>query len=82
VTVPRRVAFGLNVDPHVSGLATATRIATIADESGLEYVGIQDHPYIPEFVDTFTHITWLTARTNRVRLFPNVANLPLRPPAG
>ena len=38
VTVQRRVAFGLNVDPHASGLATATRIATIADESGLEYV--------------------------------------------
>jgi alkanesulfonate monooxygenase SsuD/methylene tetrahydromethanopterin reductase-like flavin-dependent oxidoreductase (luciferase family) len=74
-------AFGLNVDPHASGLAIAGRIAAIADSAGLEYVGIQDHPYNGEFLDTFTLITWLAARTSRVHLFPNVANLPLRPPA-
>jgi alkanesulfonate monooxygenase SsuD/methylene tetrahydromethanopterin reductase-like flavin-dependent oxidoreductase (luciferase family) len=27
------------------------------------------------------HITWLAAHTSRVHLFPNVADLPLRPPA-
>ncbi len=74
-------AFGLNVDPHASGLAIAGRIAAIADSAGLEYVGIQDHPYNAEFLDTFTLITWLAVRTSRVHLFPNVANLPLRPPA-
>jgi alkanesulfonate monooxygenase SsuD/methylene tetrahydromethanopterin reductase-like flavin-dependent oxidoreductase (luciferase family) len=77
----RPVAFGLNVDPNTGGLAIAARIAAIADASGLEYVGIQDHPYNPEFVDTFTLITWLAARTAAVHFFPNVANLPLRPPA-
>ena len=74
-------AFGLNADPNAGGLAIAGRIAAIADSSGLEYVGIQDHPYNPEFLDTLTVITWLAARTSRVHLFPNVANLPLRPPA-
>jgi alkanesulfonate monooxygenase SsuD/methylene tetrahydromethanopterin reductase-like flavin-dependent oxidoreductase (luciferase family) len=74
-------AFGLNVDPHAGGLAIAGRIAAIADSAGLEYVGIQDHPYNAEFLDTFSVITWLAARTSRVHLFPNVANLPLRPPA-
>ena len=74
-------AFGLNVDPNAGGLAIAGRIAAIADSAGLEYVGIQDHPYNPDFLDTFTVITWLAARTSRVHLFPNVANLPLRPPA-
>ena len=74
-------AFGLNVDPHASGLAIAGRIAAIADSAGLEYVGVQDHPYNPDFLDTFSVITWLAARTSRVHLFPNVANLPLRPPA-
>jgi alkanesulfonate monooxygenase SsuD/methylene tetrahydromethanopterin reductase-like flavin-dependent oxidoreductase (luciferase family) len=73
-------SFGLNVDPHANGLPVAERIATIADETGLEYVGIQDHPYIPDFLDTMTMIAWLAARTRRVHLFPNVANLPLRPP--
>ena len=74
-------AFGLNVDPNEGGLAIAGRIAAIADEAGLEYAGIQDHPYNAGFVDTLSLITWLAARTSRVHLFPNVANLPLRPPA-
>ena len=77
----RPVAFGLNVDPDTGGLAIAPRIAAIADAAGLEYAGIQDHPYNPDFVDTLTHITWLAAHTSRVHLFPNVADLPLRPPA-
>jgi alkanesulfonate monooxygenase SsuD/methylene tetrahydromethanopterin reductase-like flavin-dependent oxidoreductase (luciferase family) len=74
-------AFGLNVDPNAGGLAIAGRIAAIADSAGLEYVGIQDHPYNADLLDTFTVITWLAARTSHVHLFPNVANLPLRPPA-
>lgn len=77
----RPVAFGLNVDPDASGLEAAARIAAIADESGLEYAGVQDHPYNSGFTDTLTHITWLAARTKRVRFFTNVANLPLRAPA-
>ena len=76
----RPVAFGLNVDPNTGGLPIAARIAAIADTSGLEYAGIQDHPYNPDFVDTLTQITWLAAHTSRVHLFPNVADLPLRPP--
>lgn len=80
-TMTRPVAFGLNVDPNTGGLAIAARIAAIADATGLEYAGVQDHPYNPDFVDTLTHITWLAAHTSRVHLFPNVADLPLRPPA-
>src|SRR6516162_8104475 len=80
-TMTRPVAFGLNVDPNTGGLAIAARIAAIADAAGLEYAGVQDHPYNPDFVDTLTHITWLAAHTSHVHLFPNVADLPLRPPA-
>ncbi len=39
------------------------------------------HESGPEFVDTLTMITWLAGQTSRVHFFPNVANLPLRPPA-
>ena len=74
-------AFGLNIDPNTGGMAIAARIAAIADEAGLDYAGIQDHPYNAGFVDTFSLITWLAARTSRVHFYPNVANLPLRPPA-
>ncbi len=61
--------------------ALAERITAIADASGLDLVGIQDHPYNDGFTDTLALITWLAARTSHVHLFPNVANLPLRPPA-
>ena len=74
------VKFGLNVDPNTGGLPIAERITAIADASGLDLVGIQDHPYNADFTDTLTLITWLAARTRHVHLFPNVANLPLRPP--
>jgi alkanesulfonate monooxygenase SsuD/methylene tetrahydromethanopterin reductase-like flavin-dependent oxidoreductase (luciferase family) len=74
------VRFGLNVDPNTEGLPIAERIAHIADVNGLDYVGVQDHPYNSGFVDTFSQLSWLAAKTNHVHLFPNVANLALRPP--
>ena len=49
-----------------------------AERGGLELIGIQDHPYQRRFLDTFELLAWLAARTERVRLFPDVANLPLR----
>ncbi len=48
---------------------------------GLEYIGIQDHPYNAGFLDTWTLIATLLQGTERVHIFPNVASLPLRPPA-
>jgi alkanesulfonate monooxygenase SsuD/methylene tetrahydromethanopterin reductase-like flavin-dependent oxidoreductase (luciferase family) len=44
-------------------------------------VGFQDHPYQWRYHDTWTLIAYLAARTSTVRFFPDVANLPLRPPA-
>jgi alkanesulfonate monooxygenase SsuD/methylene tetrahydromethanopterin reductase-like flavin-dependent oxidoreductase (luciferase family) len=52
-----------------------------AERAGLDLVGIQDHPYQRRFLDTWSLIPFLAARTERIRFFPDVANLPLRPPA-
>ena len=52
-----------------------------ADVLGLDSVSVQDHPYQPAFLDTWTLLTHIAARTERITVFPNVANLPLRPPA-
>lgn len=76
----RPIQFGLNVDPKSGGLDIAERISAIADSTAIELVGVQDHPYNPEFYDTLTVITWLASKTSSVHFFPNVANLPLRPP--
>jgi alkanesulfonate monooxygenase SsuD/methylene tetrahydromethanopterin reductase-like flavin-dependent oxidoreductase (luciferase family) len=52
-----------------------------ADEAGLDLVGVQDHPYQRRFFDTWTLLSYVAARTRRVRLVPDVASVPLRPPA-
>jgi Luciferase-like monooxygenase len=44
-------------------------------------IGIQDHPYQRRYLETWSLIADLIARTDRVRFFPDVANLPLRFPA-
>ena len=44
-------------------------------------VGIQDHPYQRRFPDTFSLMADVAARTEMVRIFPDVASLPMRPPA-
>lgn len=73
--------FGINVDPTVDGLSEAYERARFADHSGIDLITIQDHPYNRRFFDTWTLLTVLAARTERVHLGTNVASLPLRPPA-
>ncbi|WP_084961207.1 LLM class flavin-dependent oxidoreductase [Thermoactinospora rubra] len=55
--------------------------ARLADDLGLDLIGVQDHPYQRRYVDTWTLLSVIAASTRRVRVFPDVANLPLRPPA-
>ncbi len=52
-----------------------------AEEGGLDLVGVQDHPYQRRFFDTWTLLAYVAGRTERVRLVPDVTNLPLRAPA-
>jgi alkanesulfonate monooxygenase SsuD/methylene tetrahydromethanopterin reductase-like flavin-dependent oxidoreductase (luciferase family) len=77
----RKLEFGASVEPLADPPDWAARIAKAADRSGLDLVGIQDHPYQRRFLDTWTLISTLVPVTERVRFFPDVANLPLRPPA-
>jgi alkanesulfonate monooxygenase SsuD/methylene tetrahydromethanopterin reductase-like flavin-dependent oxidoreductase (luciferase family) len=77
----RPLELGLSLVPSSADLALHRQVAARADELGLDLVGIQDHPYQWRFLDTWALIGDLLARTERVRLFPDVANLPLRPPA-
>jgi alkanesulfonate monooxygenase SsuD/methylene tetrahydromethanopterin reductase-like flavin-dependent oxidoreductase (luciferase family) len=77
----RTLEFGANVDPTAEDIPLAREVAAVADARGLELVGVQDHPYQRRFLDTFVLMSALLAETERVRVFPNVANLPLRGPA-
>jgi alkanesulfonate monooxygenase SsuD/methylene tetrahydromethanopterin reductase-like flavin-dependent oxidoreductase (luciferase family) len=76
----RPVSFGVFPTPDASELELVFEAARVADSQGLDLVGIQDHPYQRRFVDTFALLTAVALRTERVTVFPDVLNLPLRPP--
>ena len=76
----RRPDFGFFLTPEASSYEELIREVEVAERGGLDLIGIQDHPYQRRFLDTFALIADLLARTERLRFFPDVANLPLRPP--
>ncbi|UNK71348.1 LLM class flavin-dependent oxidoreductase [Microbacterium sp. H1-D42] len=57
------------------------RLAQRSEELGLDLVTVQDHPYQPRFHETWTLLSWIAGATERIRLSPNVLNVPMRPPA-
>lgn len=76
-----RLLFGLSVTPYAEQYRQIVAQVLTAERVGLDAVGIQDHPYQRRFLDTFALIGDLLARTERLRFFPDVASLPMRPPA-
>ena len=73
--------FGTFVTPLAADPARTVGLAVATERAGLDLVAVQDHPYQPRFLDTWTLLSWVAARTERLRVVPDVANLPLRPPA-
>lgn len=73
------VRFGVFVTPEATD--RPLRVAALADELGFDILGVQDHPYQRRFYDTWTLLTAIAMRTERIVVFPDVANVPLRPPA-
>ncbi len=73
--------FGSFITPTNVAPSQVVRLAQISEEAGLDLVTFQDHPYHAGFLDTWTLLSFVAARTERVRLSANVLNLPLRPPA-
>ena len=76
----RPVRFGYFLIPEAHP-SRPLEIAQLADQLGLDYIGVQDHPYQRRFHDTWTLMTAIAMRTRRISVFPDVASLPLRPPA-
>ena len=73
--------FGVFLSPDAERWPDVVATAQEAEVRGLDSVSLQDHPYQKAHLDTWTLLTHLAASTERLVLFPNVANLPLRPPA-
>jgi alkanesulfonate monooxygenase SsuD/methylene tetrahydromethanopterin reductase-like flavin-dependent oxidoreductase (luciferase family) len=74
------VSFGIFPSPRADFSQEALQMARVADEAGFDLVGIQDHPYQRRFLDTWALMAFVLAQTSRITVFPDVANLPLRPP--
>jgi alkanesulfonate monooxygenase SsuD/methylene tetrahydromethanopterin reductase-like flavin-dependent oxidoreductase (luciferase family) len=75
------VRVGLSVAPATAEVDRIRAVVRMADDVGLDVVGIHDHPYQSRFLDTWSLLATLLAQTSRVSMFTDVANLPLRPPA-
>jgi len=76
----RERLFGISVAPLGAAHRDVVEQVLAAERGGLDLVGIQDHPYQRRFLDTFALIADLLARTSRIRIFPDVASLPMRGP--
>src|SRR5690606_10993594 len=72
--------FGFFLDPSTSDPAASLELARSLDQLGYDFIGIQDHPYHQGHFDTMTLISFILGQTERIKVFPDVANLPLRPP--
>ncbi|WP_022923746.1 LLM class flavin-dependent oxidoreductase [Serinicoccus marinus] len=76
----QQLEFGIFPTPDARRIPDLLSLVALAEVEGLDVVSVQDHPYQDGFLDTWTLLSVLGARTTTVRLAPNVASLPLRPP--
>ncbi len=73
--------FGTFVTPRNDRPQDVVELALATERAGFDLVTFQDHPYQPAFLDTWTLLAWVAAKTARVRVAPVVLNVPLRPPS-
>ncbi|WP_066582539.1 LLM class flavin-dependent oxidoreductase [Cellulomonas timonensis] len=73
--------FGSFLTPVNADPQQAVVLAQESERAGLDLATFQDHPYQPAFLDTWTLMSYVAARTQRIHLAGNVLNLPLRQPA-
>jgi alkanesulfonate monooxygenase SsuD/methylene tetrahydromethanopterin reductase-like flavin-dependent oxidoreductase (luciferase family) len=72
--------FGAFLTPEADHLGRLLENAQLAEVLGLDLVTLQDHPYQARYGDTWTLLSAIGARTSTIKVAPNVASLPLRPP--
>jgi alkanesulfonate monooxygenase SsuD/methylene tetrahydromethanopterin reductase-like flavin-dependent oxidoreductase (luciferase family) len=77
----RRLEFGYFLDPAAADPGAVLDTAGLLDRLGYDLIGVQDHPYLAEHLDTLSLLGVILARTSAVRVFADVMDLPLRPPA-
>jgi alkanesulfonate monooxygenase SsuD/methylene tetrahydromethanopterin reductase-like flavin-dependent oxidoreductase (luciferase family)/iron-sulfur cluster repair protein YtfE (RIC family) len=74
------LTFGSFLTPTAASPDTVVALAQLCEQLGLDLVSFQDHPYQPAFLDTWTLMSYVAARTDAIGICSNVLNLPLRAP--
>jgi alkanesulfonate monooxygenase SsuD/methylene tetrahydromethanopterin reductase-like flavin-dependent oxidoreductase (luciferase family) len=73
--------FGINLIPSSQEPEAVVELAQLSERAGADLLNFQDHPYQPAFLDTWTLLSYVAARTDSIALSGNVHPIPLRPPA-
>ncbi len=76
-----KVLFGLNVPASAAAGADPVALARRAEDLGFDFVSAADHPCgrQPTY-ETWTMLSWIAARTSRIRVATRVLGLPYRHP--
>jgi alkanesulfonate monooxygenase SsuD/methylene tetrahydromethanopterin reductase-like flavin-dependent oxidoreductase (luciferase family) len=71
--------IGVAVDLMARHIDRALEVTALAERHRADFVSVPDHPYLAGELDTWTMLTLLAARTERIAVASNVTSLPLRP---
>ncbi len=77
----RPIGFGVFPTPEAGALDEVLALARVADRRSWSSSVFRTTRYQRRLLDTGMLMATVLARTQRVSVFPDVANLPLRPPA-
>ena len=75
------IEFGYFLVPDASDPRGVLETARVADRLGYDLLAVQDHPYQPAHLDALALLGVILGQTEQIRVFQDVGNLPLRPPA-
>jgi alkanesulfonate monooxygenase SsuD/methylene tetrahydromethanopterin reductase-like flavin-dependent oxidoreductase (luciferase family) len=75
------IEFGYFLIPDAGDTPGVLETAQLADRLGYDLLAVQDHPYQRRHLDALALAGVILAQTERIRVFHDVVNLPLRPPA-
>src|SRR5689334_19611321 len=74
--------FGLGVSTTAARGSDPVAAAVVAERLGFDFISAADHPCgeQPSF-ETWTMLSWIAARTSRIRIATRVLGVPYRNPA-
>lgn len=73
-----QLQFATFPEPLAHPATSAVELAVLSESWGYDLVAFQDHPYIGGYLDVWTLMSWVAARTTRIKVAANVINVGMR----